>query len=113
MIGKYFSNGWKISVCFSNDWKNLLRVFQRLEKFFGGERALVGPASGLMAWMGGRRGRARSFSANGMRLEGGLSGTEMEKKKKRGVRWGSEWGGQELQDGQAWWTCREAKSRQD
>ena len=35
MIGKYFSNGWKISACFSNDWKNLSRVFQRLEKFFG------------------------------------------------------------------------------
>ena len=33
MIGKYFSNGWKIPACFSNDWKNLSPVFQRLEKF--------------------------------------------------------------------------------
>ena len=33
MIGKYFSNGWKISACFSNDWKNFPCVFQRLEKF--------------------------------------------------------------------------------
>jgi hypothetical protein len=36
MIGKYFSNGWKIFADFSNDWKNFSRVFQRLEKFFYG-----------------------------------------------------------------------------
>jgi hypothetical protein len=35
MIGKYFSNGWKISADFSNDWKNFSRVSQRLEKFCG------------------------------------------------------------------------------
>ena len=28
MIGKYFSNGWKIRAGFSNDWKNFSRVFQ-------------------------------------------------------------------------------------
>ena len=28
MIGKYFSNGWKISGGFSNDWKNFSAVFQ-------------------------------------------------------------------------------------
>jgi len=28
MIGKYFSNGWKIWADFSNDWKNFSRVFQ-------------------------------------------------------------------------------------
>ena len=28
MIGKYFSNGWKISGDFSNDWKNFSAVFQ-------------------------------------------------------------------------------------
>ncbi|MBR4190461.1 MAG: hypothetical protein IKQ55_10935 [Kiritimatiellae bacterium] len=35
MIGKYFSNGWKIRAGFSNDWKNFSRVFQRLEKICG------------------------------------------------------------------------------
>jgi hypothetical protein len=35
MIGKYFSNGWKIWADFSNDWKSFSRVFQRLEKIFG------------------------------------------------------------------------------
>ncbi|MBR4189815.1 MAG: hypothetical protein IKQ55_07630 [Kiritimatiellae bacterium] len=28
MIGKYFSNGWKICGDFSNDWKNFSRIFQ-------------------------------------------------------------------------------------
>jgi hypothetical protein len=28
MIGKLFSNGWKISPDFSNDWKNFSAVFQ-------------------------------------------------------------------------------------
>jgi hypothetical protein len=28
MIGKYFSNGWKILPDFSNDWKNLSAFFQ-------------------------------------------------------------------------------------
>ena len=28
MIGKFFSNGWKIALGFSNDWKNLSAVFQ-------------------------------------------------------------------------------------
>jgi hypothetical protein len=28
MIGKYFSNGWKIRADFSNDWKNFSCVFQ-------------------------------------------------------------------------------------
>ncbi len=37
MIGKYFSNGWKIRAVFSNDWKNFSAVFQRLENFFGAE----------------------------------------------------------------------------
>jgi hypothetical protein len=42
MIGKKFSNGWKIRPIFSNDWKKsfqwlekLPRFFQRLEKIFG------------------------------------------------------------------------------
>jgi hypothetical protein len=34
MIGKKFSNGWKISPGFSNDWKNFSPFFQRLEKSF-------------------------------------------------------------------------------
>ena len=41
MIGKYFSNGWKISGDFSNDWKKFSRVFQRLEKFFTGTKILL------------------------------------------------------------------------
>jgi hypothetical protein len=28
MIGKFFSNGWKITAGFSNDWKNFSAVFQ-------------------------------------------------------------------------------------
>ena len=28
MIGKFFSNGWKIRAIFSNDWKNFSAVFQ-------------------------------------------------------------------------------------
>ncbi|MBR6022556.1 MAG: hypothetical protein IK066_09100 [Kiritimatiellae bacterium] len=34
MIGKFFSNGWKIPPVFSNDWKNFSAVFQGLEKIF-------------------------------------------------------------------------------
>ena len=43
MIGKYFSNGWKIFADFSNDWKKFSRVFQRLEKtFYRNEDSLKG-----------------------------------------------------------------------
>ena len=34
MIGKKLSNGWKTSAIFSNDWKKISPVFQRLEKIF-------------------------------------------------------------------------------
>ena len=50
MIGKYFSNGWKISGDFSNDWKNFSRVFQRLEKSFGERVGSQGLWTGRMVW---------------------------------------------------------------
>ena len=64
MIGKIFR-------AFSNNWKT----------FSGGEGALVGLASGLRAWVGGRRGRERSFPGNGMRLEGGFPARKWERRR--------------------------------
>ena len=50
MIGKYFSNGWKILADFSNDWKKFSRVFQRLEKIFGERVGSQGLWTGRMVW---------------------------------------------------------------
>jgi hypothetical protein len=38
MIGKLFSNGWKIPPGFSNHWKKFSPVFQSLENFPAGAR---------------------------------------------------------------------------
>jgi hypothetical protein len=64
MIGKKFSNGWKISAYFSNDWKNFSRVFQRLEKSFerlvwqrdgnGGHVKGMGLSIHFMNWTGNK-----------------------------------------------------------
>ena len=41
MIGKYFSNGWKILTDFSNDWKNF-RVFSNdWKNFYGNENSFT------------------------------------------------------------------------
>ena len=62
---------------------------------------MVGLASGLRAWVGGRRGRERSFPGNGMRLEGGFPGWKWERRKSAcGNVAGKRMGEQELQAGQ-------------
>ena len=38
MIGKFFSNGWKIRGGFSNGWK---KSFQWVENFWGGRLCMV------------------------------------------------------------------------
>ncbi len=70
MIGKWFSNGWKKWNGFSNDWKNFPPVFQRLEKFFRGQRGSVWPVLWIREWDAAGR---------------GLSGAEREKKKNRAM----------------------------
>jgi hypothetical protein len=41
MIGNYFSNGWKISGDFSNDWKKFFARFPAIGKVFTGTKILL------------------------------------------------------------------------